>query len=177
MKKISIIIFLLSSCYKEPDIPVEPRIEFRDISIGSTSSNQDTMIISIYFEDGNGDLGLDEDETNGIYADSIIRDSRITPNKFSNNYFISILKKEQDDYSVVNILDNQSFDGRFPKLNDTLEERPITGTINYTLNIFYDIFGSPLSKEDTVKFRISIADRNLNVSNEIETDIVVIGTN
>ncbi len=67
MKKLLGIYFIgilfITSCIKPPDYPDEPVIEF--VSLGRTSLLQDvdTTLITISFTDGDGDLGLVDDDT------------------------------------------------------------------------------------------------------------------
>ena len=54
---------LLSSCLTEPTFDIVPRIEFRSITKNvmnqTTPSVQDSTLTTIYFEDGDGDIGGD----------------------------------------------------------------------------------------------------------------------
>jgi len=56
-------ISLLSSCLTEPMFDVVPRIEFRTITKNvmdqTTPSTQDSTLTTIFFEDGDGDIGGD----------------------------------------------------------------------------------------------------------------------
>lgn len=64
MKINSFIVFiagiLLTSCFDPPDYPDTPRIEYRDVLFKNVGDNSDpdSLVISIRFEDGDGDLGL-----------------------------------------------------------------------------------------------------------------------
>ena len=52
---------LLGSCFDPPEFPIEPHIVFSDIYFCDLSdpSSRDTLVVSITFKDGDGDLGLD----------------------------------------------------------------------------------------------------------------------
>lgn len=61
----------LSSCYEEPNFPMEPRLVgfdgdngIRFVDVPNTVA--DSLIIRVEFQDGNGDLGLISDEPNPI---------------------------------------------------------------------------------------------------------------
>ncbi|MFN0275473.1 MAG: hypothetical protein ACKVPJ_07000 [Chitinophagales bacterium] len=80
MRQIIIITILIitlsfSACVKPPEYPIEPFIEF--VSIDKTSfsevSGDVTMLITIYFEDGDGDIGGGLDDSLNMYWE----DSRI----------------------------------------------------------------------------------------------------
>lgn len=68
-----IAILFIASCIKPPDYPDEPVIEF--VSVGKTSllQNTDTTLITISFTDGDGDLGLEDSETDKNF---ILTDTR-----------------------------------------------------------------------------------------------------
>lgn len=59
----------LGSCFDPPETPVEPEIEFNDVTFidvpGTTTP--DSLVIAIKFKDGDGDLGLTETQTNAPY--------------------------------------------------------------------------------------------------------------
>ena len=53
---------VILSCYPEPDISDVPHIEFRELKF-IPGSSFDSLVLSFYFEDGNGDVGLFSTET------------------------------------------------------------------------------------------------------------------
>lgn len=66
----ALFIFLLlsaSSCYEEPEFPVEPEISFKDVTFYDTPEPTDSLVISIGFKDGDGDLGLRGNELDAPY--------------------------------------------------------------------------------------------------------------
>src|SRR5882762_8127985 len=67
---ISIVLLACNSCFKAPEYPVIPQITFSDIYFGAakTSKQTDSLVLSLNFKDGDGDLGLsDADSTNFEY--------------------------------------------------------------------------------------------------------------
>ncbi len=67
-----LIIFGAAACYDKPVLPSTPSIElseyyFREIPNPNGPSFRDSIVVRIRFEDGNGDLGLDANETNPPY--------------------------------------------------------------------------------------------------------------
>ena len=177
-------ITMLVSCFGEPEFPEEPEIEFVWIeNYNIVSDKVDSLYVAIKFRDGNGDLGLDPMENTGPYApyeeDKLPEDTVI--NKYHFNYFVEVMKKEEDGvYRVVEFdsLSGQNFNGRFPILNNSGRDRPLEGELRYGFTIFYDGFSidSPVSKGDSIKINIHIADRALNESNDITTAGVEIGS-
>lgn len=56
------LVVLVSSCFNPPEFAVEPSIEFEDIYFADApdgSGKTDSLVVSINFKDGDGDLGLD----------------------------------------------------------------------------------------------------------------------
>ncbi len=52
----------LDSCFNPPEFPIEPQIvKVEDIVFKKGGSNPDSLILTISFKDGDGDLGIDED--------------------------------------------------------------------------------------------------------------------
>lgn len=67
------LVFILSGCVKPPEYAVEPFIEF--VSVDKTSfsevSGDLSMVLTIYFEDGDGDIGGGVDDSlNMFWEDS-----------------------------------------------------------------------------------------------------------
>lgn len=64
----------LGSCFDPPVFPMTPEIEFEDIYFGETPdfSDADSIVISINFKDGDGNIGIDKIVTsNGELIDNI----------------------------------------------------------------------------------------------------------
>lgn len=74
MMKINILLLIfgacaLSSCYDKPEYSIIPSIKFKDIIFKEVGTNidPDSLIMTISFEDGDGDLGLDDRFTDPQY--------------------------------------------------------------------------------------------------------------
>ena len=65
-----------------------------------------------------------------------------------------------------------TFDGRYPPLNSEDFERPLAGSLSYSMisSGFLPLFGN-----DTLQLRIQIKDRALNISNIVESQDFVVG--
>jgi hypothetical protein len=59
---LSFLLIISGSCFDAPEFPVEPQIEFESIQFiaAATPSDFDSLILTIHFKDGNGDLGLNK---------------------------------------------------------------------------------------------------------------------
>ena len=78
MKNLNTFLFALFiifiGCAKPPDYPVEPVIEYLSVSSNIANQNSgtitgDTIIATISFTDGDGDIGNDNDETTIVITD------------------------------------------------------------------------------------------------------------
>lgn len=60
------ILILLGSCFDPPEFPNEPEIVYQDLVFKETAGNAvpDSLILTIRFKDGNGDLGLESGNLN-----------------------------------------------------------------------------------------------------------------
>jgi len=112
MKKVSGFIILaaiglLIGCYKEVSFDVKPAIEFRslkkEIRIDQfAGSKKDSVILTIKFQDGDGDLGLNEKEKTA---------AELT-NDF--NYIIKIFRKRRGVFTEF--IPDVPYSGYFPRL-------------------------------------------------------------
>lgn len=180
----AILLLFLGGCFSEPEYSNVPEIGFKSIQqytvLDAFSQPQGGVEITITFQDGDGNLGLDlngEDADNPDFDDYIVSDTGdSTLNKYRNNYFIDVYRREGDAFQLVEYPDESSFSGVFPHLSDSEKEKPIEGDLEYTFILLPSSGTSPLSEGDVVKFQIQIADRDLQESNIIESDtITVIG--
>ena len=70
-------IFLMMSCSKAPEYPVEPQIEFKSISKLRTSFRSDSVRVVISFTDGDGDIGTPEMPSDtSTLTDAFVIDSK-----------------------------------------------------------------------------------------------------
>ncbi len=135
-------------------------------------SNGDSIKVALDFKDGDGDLGLAEDETSGKYAQL---NSDNTPNKFYYNYWFDFYVKRNKVWTLVPFSSGYNFNGRFPKLYREGRKGPLRGTLYYGIHVpDIAVISGLINKNDTVKFNIQIVDRALNVSNVIETNEVIL---
>jgi hypothetical protein len=215
----------LLSCFDPPEFPIQPAIEFKEVSFKEvgTTSDPDSIVLVLDFKDGDGDLGLSANETDEPYNDKyyfvssatgelitykfygepgfeslppfadpynctnwiinpliegqVVNDTvyfELNPNHF--NIFVQFFVKQNDGtFKEFNWLTEFkfpncgiAFHGRFPVLSKNLERKiPLEGTLRYGLAStgFKVLFGAK-----TLKLRVWIQDRALNVSNTVETN-------
>ncbi len=141
-----------------PDYPPEPRIEFQGYERYTVTTGDSALVLVFSFEDGDGDLGLDPQDT-------------FPPFNLGSPYYYNIYtfyyEKIGGQFQEVTIsefsTDTIRFHGRFPRLDKQYPDRYLKGTLRYKLPYFLP------RKSDTVRFRVFIYDRALHRSNEILT--------
>lgn len=158
----------LPACFNEPDYSDKPELSFKDptpyryqleAGRGVGKSKRDSVVISVFFKDGDGNLGndipvskgdSDRYASNGGWGNYRIRPFRLVNGKY-----------EEVPQTVLKTL-------YFPDLRRGKPEGPIEGDLDFNTTYQY---GTNFRMYPT-KFKITIRDRDLNESNEIETDTI-----
>ncbi len=150
---VAIILFAgwMSSCQKKEEYPTIPQIEYEGmIKIYNSYINlYDRGVLKISFKDGDGDIGL--------------RDNEVTP-PYDYNFYIKYYELRNGKEVHVVIADSSEFYARIPMLTPLGSIKSIKGEIEDTLFIY-----NFQSSFDTIKFDAYIVDRALNKSNTIST--------
>jgi hypothetical protein len=202
-------------CEKPPELPTTPSITFENVRYAPGPNGFDSLIVSIGFQDGDGDLGLTGSDNDPPYQslnyprnsqdEFILFGDPEAPAEFNVCDFVTNLDVTGDeilDTVYVEINQNSfnievdfflkrdnvyekfdwrrefgpfsciTFDGRYPPLNTAEFERPLAGSLSYTMlsSGFLPLFGN-----DTLQLRIQIKDRALNISNQVESPDFIIG--
>ena len=152
----------LGSCYKEPNFSLKPEIEFasisKDIRLDQfTGAKKDSIIVSVKFQDGDGDLGYNTEEIGKVVKQT------------DYNYIVKSFRKNKGVFVPFEPFETLS--GFYPRLNTDDKVGPIEGTLSYRIEIetaFWPV------KKDTVKFAVTIKDRSGNISNTVESTPIVI---
>lgn len=154
---------LLSGCFTVPEFPDSPEIEFEGIQSilrvdELTGGYKDSVIISVKFHDGDGDLGYEQWE-----IDSLARIGG------GHNFLVKQFRRVNGSYVPYEPLELLS--GYFHRLSGD-KPGPIEGKIRYRgIQVYHSFY--PYAK-DTVKFEVYIRDRAGNKSNTIMTDSVIL---
>ena len=150
---------ILWGCFNVPEFSNTPEVTFnkisRDIVVAQeTGGYKDSVVISLNFKDGDGDLG---------YSQLEIADGA------PYNFIVKQYRKVNGKY--VEYMPNTSQSGHFHTLS-TDKPGPLKGIIHYTgIQIYHSFY--PYAK-DTVKFEIGIRDRAGLISNMVMTDSVIL---
>ena len=151
----------LQSCYQEPEFSLVPEITYRSIEKEIrvdqfTGANKDSVIITLDFRDGDGDLGLNETEK----AAAELRGDY--------NYVVRVFRKRRGVFQEFS--PGIPYSGYFPQLRTDGRLGPIEAVLSYSID-----FPHPFTpRRDSLKFEIYIKDLAGNVSNTVETDVIVL---
>ena len=164
LKKLKIVLFLfgsvvLNNCVDDPVYNDIPEIDFNGISnawtVDSTGKRVDNVTVRFTFKDGNGDLGESIDQRDtlryGEWGSCELTTVRLNKD---GSWSEAILPK--DKYIWLPMLKADSLPA------------PITGVQSVSTAFVYDSTRSFA----TVKFKVRIRDRAMNVSNTIESDTI-----
>lgn len=149
----------LVSCFKAENYPVEPII-----SEPTFTNYTDSAILSFHFTDGDGDIGLNDNELQSPYDSS---------SYYYYNIYIDYYEKDDNNGWQRGIGlggDSISFKYRIERIVVKGKQRGMKGTIDVTMNDFQNPFST---QSDTIMFKIRMIDRALHESNELETGEIV----
>jgi hypothetical protein len=158
-----LLILLLFSCKKPPNYDKTPKIAFKSIElkrvfIEANQAFKDSVSIVLRFEDGDGDLGWENNE----FLDA--------NNQTKKNFIVKTFKKTNGVYNEVSDNGFAGLSGRFPTLTDRNELGPIDGELRHYFLLDLD---SPFKKGDTLVFDIYVLDRAFRQSNTIRTNEII----
>ena len=150
-----LVLLFLSACFKKQNYPIEPIISEPSFVILG-----DSAVLSFQFTDGDGDIGLEDNETAPPYD---------TGSYYYHNLYLDYYEKDDVNgwqRGIDLAGDSISFSYRIEPINIKGKSRGIKGSMDVTINTFQNPFSS---QSDTIKFTVKLIDRALNESNVIET--------
>ncbi|MCE7072038.1 MULTISPECIES: hypothetical protein [Dyadobacter] len=165
--KVSLFIILAAGalgCVDIPDFDNTPKIYYNGIDQFTETDSADkkvreNVIITIDFEDGDGDLGASADER----SDS----SFVRPYGKWGNYELVTARKGSDGKWTESILAEDQYKW-MPILKPDGKPGPIKGKLDLNTSFLYGNSTVPVY----VRFKVRIRDRALNVSDQIQTDSI-----
>ena len=156
-------VMLFGSCHKIQQLPPEPYIEFVSFTVFDTTdilgNDSKGGRLKIYFEDGDGNLGLKSAESG---------------QEDTTNLFLVLYRKTNGEMIQVpddDLMKPASY--RIPYMERTGRNKILKGTITIAmLYLFYDP-----DDNDTIMYDITIKDRADNFSNTISTSEIALSFN
>lgn len=149
---------ILCGCQRPDPFSEIPYIEFvrvDKVDDGSGRDNQANLVV--YFHDGDGDVGLNNSDTVGLFAPD---------SSYYYNFFIDFYEKQYGEWQQVEL--PTPLHVRLPYFSEE-EKESIEGEI--TILTYINNYFSPF---DTIKLRCKMVDRALHESNVIETSEIIV---
>ena len=146
----AIALFFLISCSDEDTYPVTPEIAFKSLVIFQNTANNDSVVLTFSFTDGDGDIGTPGSDTVG-------RDVFIKFYEMQEGVFVPF----NDPFGAFNY--------KVPFLIPRGNNNSLKGDI--VINVDYN----PLVANDTVKYEVYMRDRAGHKSNTFVTTTIVTG--
>jgi hypothetical protein len=157
---IAILSLVLPSCIKQESYSVIPEIGYQSFQLvypNATAPYPSTGILSITFQDGDGDIGLTARDTLPPY------------NKEGNYYYNFVIRYfEKRDTGYAEVVLDPPYSLRLPILNMGYTNKAIKGLIVDTLAM------DPSPAFDTIRFEVFLYDRALHKSNVVTTPDIVL---
>jgi len=154
---------MLSSCHKIIQLPDTPYIKFTSFAVFDTTDILGNDCkggrLKFYFEDGNGDLGLNSAESGETDT---------------TNLFFTLYRKTNGIMTEVPDNDLMKPSGyRIPYMERTGQNKILKGTIAVTF--FYEFY--TIADSDIFKYRFFIKDRAANYSDTVFTSEIPLSLN
>jgi hypothetical protein len=150
---LSLLIIIITACQKTKDIyPITPVIAFKDFVRYNTTGYDDSLITTITFTDGDGDIGLRQEDTIPKY-----------------DFYTTVYQKQSGVFKALNLGTTTNY--RMPYITPTGANKALKGTVSINFNFF-----PPHKANDTLRYDIFIIDRAFHKSNVITTPEVVVNT-
>ena len=167
----------LAGCLSAPNYSTTPSIGFESIRWQRFTPTPgslpiDSVYVTISFQDGDGDLGLTAAEAKMTPYSNVYNGANFLATSFVKNATTGkydSLKTVRPDLNLSKTYQYERF-GHISATTDN-HKAPLKGTLTRSYGFVY---GSPYLPTQEIKFRISIFDRALNRSNEVETSSIVI---
>lgn len=148
----------LSGCMKKESFSNIPAIDYQSyFNIFDTGQYAVRGILTITYQDGDGDIGLYESDTVSPYQKS---------GPYYYNFVLTYFEKQKGTFRQVDL--GIPFSARIPPLSPDNPNQPIKGTITDTLIL------NPHPVYDTIRFEVFIYDRALNKSNVVTTPEIIL---
>jgi hypothetical protein len=154
-----ILILSMLGCTKEVEFSYIPEIQFKSqTKLKSIQGRDSALKLTISYTDGDGDLGLNQEDTTGHFSP----DSIYYYNLYA--YYYELIDGKWSQVTAYDFsTDTIRFKYRLPYMTPDSDNKAIKGEIEYTI-----AYLNP-RKSNTIKFRIYIYDRALHKSNEVES--------
>jgi hypothetical protein len=151
---ILVLISVLFACKKSEQFSDIPYLEFRKYqlkdSVDALGNIAKICELHLYFTDGDGDIGLFDEDT-------------IAP--FDYNLFVNYFETQNDSLQQINV--SPPFHIRIPNLTPSGQNKSLKVNLKYDMDVTY-------RNSDTIKFELKLFDRALNESDWVGTGLIIL---
>lgn len=155
---ICVLTVALTCCRHETKYSIVPHIEFISLEKVDNGAGSDSQAeLTLYFQDGDGDIGLDGTDNNPIFA---------VDSPYYYNLFIDFYEKQHGEWTKIDL--PTPLHARLPHFSDNVPE-----SIEGKLTILTYI-NNPYSPYDTVRLTCWLVDRALHHSDTITTPEIIV---
>jgi len=152
------LVVLVSGCRHEEKYSVVPHIEFVSLEKIDNGTGVDSQAeLTISFQDGDGDIGLNETDRNPVFN---------VDSPYYYNFFIYLYEKIDGEWVLMEL--PTPLHARVPHLSEEVPES-IEGKLSIQTYI-----NNPYSPHDTVRLSCYLVDRALHHSDTIFTPEIVV---
>ncbi len=154
-----LVVVALSSCLKRVDYPSRPNIDFIGFypNPAAAGAGDSLGAVRFSFTDGDGDLGLNEGDTMGEFAQG---------QPYNYNLFINYFEKQNGVF--VEVVPPFPFHVRFKRLTSEGGDGELEG------EMAVGVTARPGTPYDTVRYEMYIVDRALQHSDTIVTSDIIL---
>ena len=149
-----VLLTLFFACKKRESFSDIPYLEFSHYelkdSVDALGNITKLCELHIYFTDGDGDIGLFNDDT-------------IAP--YDYNLFVNYFEMHNDSLKQINV--NPPYHIRMPNLTPTGQNKSLKVDVKYDVNVTY-------RNSDSIKFELKLFDRTLNESEWVSSPLIII---
>lgn len=149
------------SCIEVIDYPNEPEVSFKEVRISETTDQLGNTIyqvtLSIHLIDGNGDIGLNAEDTTGVFSSN---------SYYYNNLYISLFEKINGEFIKRDLIVPHRF--RIPYIEPQGQNKTLIADVE--VNLDYPVM---VELADTIKYDFFIYDLALNQSNTAESPPII----
>tara|TARA_B100001093_G_C26621722_1_gene924928 strand:- start:19 stop:546 length:528 start_codon:yes stop_codon:yes gene_type:complete len=159
-------IFTCFSCLKPETFPNEPIIEFLDFEVQGDSGK-----ISFSFTDGDGDIGLSQNQISPPFDTSSFYYYNLYINYYEMMNGSWVRATADPGGNNFPTADSITFSYRLENLTPTGQNKALRGDVEIILEPYY--FNPVSNHSDSIKFSILLIDRSLNFSNIVESPLIL----
>ena len=149
-----VLLTLFFACKKREEFSEIPYLEFTKYelkdSVDALGNITKLCELHLYFTDGDGDIGLFEEDT-------------IAP--FNYNLFVNYFEMKNDSLQQINV--TPPYHIRMPNLMPTGQNKSLKVDVTYDVDITY-------RNSDTIKFELKLFDRALNESEWVSSSLIIL---